>query len=172
MRVVKSALVIVKRKSVVLNYDYVMTKRNELRLVADLMNALGKQDAVFLEHCRTLKHLALVDPPRAINEYHSLAKQLLVESHECTIYSELCKKETAMALRLIQRGVITLELIESLNLLRRSFLDQAVRPALSAYLKGTSNDLKSLQNLYLALFKIDELITIASFILRMSHHSS
>ncbi len=149
-----------------------MSPKNEIRLVANLLDTIAKQDPKFLEQCRAVRHLVLTDPARATQEYKSLAHSLLTESDECTLYSEQCSTELSSLLVALGNNDIDSTFVELLTGLRNAFLRAAVQPALDRYLAGDENDSASLYGLYSALLKIDQLITVADYLRRMSGRRS
>lgn len=144
-----------------------MTEREHLDKIGGLLESVASKSVPFLDKCSETKLLAYSDISRAHSQYRKLAKQALSGSEAVLDSQPNCRNEFIAVKSALKHEELTPGLVAALNNLRRSYMDEILRPAVKGYLNGESKSRRKIEDLYEKVFRIDGLIEVGQFFNRV-----
>ncbi|MFW9910730.1 MAG: hypothetical protein ACFFEF_19415 [Candidatus Thorarchaeota archaeon] len=144
-----------------------MTDKDSLNKISGLLESVATRSVPFLDACSDTKLLAYSDLKKAQAKYRALAKKALSGTEKILDSKAKCTQEYNEVRMALDHKEFSSELITSLTNLRRSYLEEILRPAVKLYLKESKKSKTGIEELYEKVFRLDGLIEVAQFLHRI-----
>ena len=145
-----------------------MKDRESLDKIGGLLESVAAKSVPFLDKCSETKLLAYSDISQAHTQYRNLAKQAFSGSESILDSGPNCRNGFKKVQSALQGKEMTPELVNALNNLRRSYMEEILRPAVRGYLSGKAKSRRRIEDLYEKVFRIDGLIEVGQFFKRVN----
>lgn len=144
-----------------------MPTPEELERLGGLFDSVTESSSPFLERCPEMKCLAVTDFGRATDEYITLATQTLAAPGRGLKSGHLCERELSAVRSALESGHLGAEFVVALECLRRTYLNEVLRPAVRQYL-NRKEKLDEVRPLYENALRIDRLLEVVQFLERVN----
>jgi len=140
-----------------------MPTPKELEKIGNLINAASDRDKSFFNQCSETKFLAVKNYYRAEDEYFKLATKALSAKGLGITRKGDCYSCLTSAKSALQSGQLDKDLIDALEILRSTYLDTKLRPAVNQYIQNETANNHALDTIYTNALKIESLIEVIQF---------
>ena len=143
-----------------------MSKSREIDRLDGLFRAVTDKSQSFLLTCSEAKAKAIANPREGTEHYRRLALEALCSSPNHMVDSVSCRDHFATARDALQAGTLD-DAIDALRVLRNTFLQDILKPAVREYLLSETQRTDGIEKLYESQLKLDRLLEAAQFIRKL-----
>jgi hypothetical protein len=139
-----------------------MRAPKDLETLSSLFGSVTDRTRPFLNRCSETKYLAVTDFSKAADQYFILAKQALEGPEKRLVSAKKCRAQYHAVKNALESGQLGSELVDALQCLRRTFVQDVLKPAMKEYMSssGTSD---RVEKLYESALQIDGLLEVVQF---------
>jgi hypothetical protein len=133
-----------------------------LETLSGLFGSVTDRTRPFLNRCSETKYLAVTDFSKATDQYFVLAKQALEGPEKKIASARKCREQYLAVKSALESGQLGPELVDALECLRRTFVENILKPAMQEYM-NTSGTSDRVERLYECVLQIDGLLEVVQF---------
>ncbi|MGY5879825.1 MAG: hypothetical protein RTV31_06220 [Candidatus Thorarchaeota archaeon] len=140
-----------------------MSNPKELERIGNLFKAATNLSKTFLDECSKTKFLAVKDYYRAEDRYIKLAEKTLSVKSLGIAGKDDCFGCLSSVKSELESGQLDSGLVDALEDLRATYLENILRPAVKQYIHNDSTNNQGLKKLYTNALKIENLLEVIQF---------
>jgi len=140
-----------------------MSNPKELERIGNLFNASTNLSKTFLDKCSKTKFLAVKHYYQAEDEYIKLAEKTLSVKSLGIAAKDDCYGCLSNVKSELESGQLDSGLIDALENLRATYLENILRPAVKQYIHNDTTNNRGLKKLYTNALKIENLLEVVQF---------
>jgi hypothetical protein len=134
----------------------------DLETLSGLFGSVTNRTKVFLDRCSETKYLAVTDFGRATDQYFLLAKHALEGPDKKLVSAKKCREQYHAVKSALALGQLGPELVDALQCLRRTFVENILKPAMQEYMSSSATS-NQVEKLYECVLQIDGLLEVVQF---------
>jgi hypothetical protein len=141
---------------------FLLRTPKEIETLSGLFGSVTDRTKPFLNQCSEAKYLAVTDFDKATDQYFSLARQALDWPKKKHVSSQKCREQYLAVRNALNSGQLGSELVEALESLRKTFVQDVLRPAMKQYMTSSMSS-EWIEKLYESVLQIDGLLEVSQF---------
>jgi hypothetical protein len=133
-----------------------------LETLSGLFGSVTNRTRPFLHRSSETKYLAVTDFNKATDQYFSLARQALEGPKKKHVSAQKCGEHYLAVKSAIESGQLGSELVDALECLRTTFIQDVLKPAMKQYMTSSIGS-ELVENLYESVLQTDGLLEVVQF---------